>query len=485
MVRPLFNTKVLQAFTRAASTKSAKKAAPAAAVAPGLVKGLTEKGAAALPVLFEDIAIAQTRIRGGVNKTALTHSHWLSQLCGCEVYLKHEQTMFTGSFKERGARNALLCLSEEAKAKGVVAASAGNHALALAWHGKQLGVPVSVLMPTVAPLAKRDKCAKFGANIVVHGANIGEAKHFAETEAPFKDMTYINGYDDVEIVAGAGTMGLEMIDQADGDFDYVMVPCGGAGLLAGVSLALKTLRPLTKVIGVEPRNCASFTAALNAGEPTECATTSTLADGLAVPTVGSNAFAVARACTDDVAIVEEADVALAVLRLLENEKVVVEGGGATGLAAILPGGPYHAAVAGKRVCVPLCGGNIDVTTLGRVIDRGMAADCRLVRFVAEVSDRAGGINECTAVLKQHGASVKDIFHERAWLQSAVDRVQIKFIIECTGKEHSQKVRQKMEDAGITLLVWGKTVYRGHDGVEGVSFKLGDTTRGAAEPAPFE
>ena len=151
-----------------------------------------------------------------------------------------------------------------------------------------------------------------------------------------------------------------------------------------------------------------------------------------MPTVGGNAFEVARAHTDEVVIVEESDVALSVLRLLENEKVIVEGGGATGLAAILPGGPMHKEVQGKRVAVPLCGGNIDVTTLGRVIDRGLAADCRLVRFVAEVSDRAGGIAEVTSLLSEHGASVKDVFHERAWLQSAVDRVQIKFIIECTG-----------------------------------------------------
>jgi len=359
-------------------------------------------------VLFEDVAIAATRIRGGVVRTPMTHSHWLSQLCGCDVFLKHEQYQFTGSFKERGARNALLSLSEEKRGKGVVAASAGNHALALSWHGKQLGIPVSVLMPTVAPLAKRDKCAKFDANIVVHGANIGEAKAFAETNAPFTDMTYINGYDDPEIIAGAGTMGLELVDQApDADaFDYIMVPCGGAGLLAGVALASKTLRPGTRVIGVEPRNCASFTAALAAGEPVAAETTSTIADGLAVPVVGSNAFEVARAHTDDVCIVEESDVALAVLRLLENEKLVVEGGGATGLAAILPGGPMHAAVQGKRVAVPLCGGNIDITTLGRIIDRGLAADCRLVRFVAEVSDRAGGIAQLTDILRGDRAESK-------------------------------------------------------------------------------
>ena len=161
--------------------------------------------AARLPVLFEDIAIAATRIRGGVVRSPVTHSYWLSQLCGCDVFLKHEQFQFTGSFKERGARNALMSLSEEKKAKGVVAASAGNHALALSWHGKQLGIPVSVLMPTVAPLAKRSKCAKFDANIVVHGDNIGVAKKYAEETAPFSEMTYVNRYDDPEIIAGAGT----------------------------------------------------------------------------------------------------------------------------------------------------------------------------------------------------------------------------------------------------------------------------------------
>jgi len=438
-----------------------------------------------LPVLFEDVAIAATRIRGGVTRTALTHSHWLSQLCGCEVFLKHEQTMFTGSFKERGARNALLSLSEEERARGVVAASAGNHALALSWHGKQLGVPVSVLMPTVAPMAKRSKCATFGAHIVVHGDTIGDAKLHAETTAPFCDMTYVNGYDDVPIIAGAGTLGLELIEQLpEGDhFDYVLVPCGGAGLLAGVSLAIKTLRPQTRVVGVEPRNCASFSHALAVGHPDPVETTSTLADGLAVPTVGANAFEVARAHADDVCIVDEADVALAVLRLLENEKVTVEGGGATGLAAILPGGPYHDQVRGAKVAVPLCGGNIDVTTLGRVIDRGMAADGRLVRFVAEVSDRSGGIAQCTEILSRHGASVKDVFHERAWLQSAVDRVQIKFILECTGADHSRAVREAMIDAGVTILVWGREVYTRGD--PNTTQLLETTTGGPAEPAPFE
>lgn len=428
-----------------------------------------------LPVLFEDIARAATRIRGGVQRTAMTHSHWLSQICNCNVYLKHEQSQFTGSFKERGARNALLSLSDEQKKLGVVAASAGNHALALSWHGKQLGIPVSVLMPTIAPLTKREKCRTFDANIVVVGDTIAEAKAYAEQTEPFKSMTYVNGYDDPPIIAGAGTLGLEIVEALP-EVDYIMVPCGGAGLLAGVSLAVKTLRPAAQVIGVEPLACASFTAALEAGYPVASPTTSTLADGLAVPTVGGNAFLVAKAYTDDVCHVTESEIALAILRLLEHEKVIIEGGGATGLAAILPGGAYHDKVRGKTVCVPLCGGNIDVTTLGRVMDRGLAADNRLVRFVAEVSDRSGGLSHLTAVLKDAGASVKDVFHERAWLHSAVDRVQIKVIIETTGADHAKTVRAALCDGGVTVLVWQR------DTQEGV---LTDGQKGPAQPAPFE
>ncbi|KAH8049343.1 L-threonine ammonia-lyase [Aureococcus anophagefferens] len=368
-----------------------------------------------LPVLFEDVAIAATRIRGGVTRTALTHSHWLSQLCGCEVFLKHEQTMFTGSFKERGARNALLSLSEEERARGVVAASAGNHALALSWHGKQLGVPVSVLMPTVAPMAKRSKCATFGAHIVVHGDTIGDAKLQRRRRSATRVRQRLRRRAHHRGRGHAGPRAHRAAARGD-HFDYVMVPCGGAGSRRRVA-AIKALRA-ARVVGVEPRNCASFSHALAVGHPDPVETTSTLADGLAVPTVGANAFEVARAHADDVCIVDEADVALAVLRLLENEKVTIEGGGATGLAAILPGGPYHDQVRGAKVAVPLCGGNIDVTTLGRVIDRGMAADGRLVRFVAE----------------------------------------IKFILECTGADHSRAVREAMIDAGVTILVWGREVY---------------------------
>jgi len=395
-----------------------------------------------LPVAFEDIARAAARLDEGLDRTSLRRSHFLSAICGMDVHLKFELNLVTGSFKERGARNALLCLSEDEKVHGVVAASAGNHALALAWHGASLGIPVNVVMPTIAPLAKVEKCRMFGANVLLHGQNIADAKEKALSLPDFEKLTYINGFDDHEIIAGAGTLGLELL-RDEPRLDAVVVPCGGAGMLAGVGLAVKTLNRDCQVYAVEAEACPSFQEALCASGPVATTTTSTLADGLAVPTVGSRAYAVAEAVTDAVSIIDEKQIALAILRLVEYEKVAVEGGGAAGLAALLPGGPLHEQLAGKRVAVPLCGGNIDTTVLGRVLERGLAADGRLSRFTATVSDRPGGVAELTKLVAAMGASIKDIYHERAWLQSAVDRVQVRCVVEVTNREHGEEVRKEL------------------------------------------
>lgn len=300
-------------------------------------------------------------------------------------------------------------------------------------------MPLMSNTPTIAlPRKQVDKCRLFGAEVVINGAHIGEAKQFAmET---YSQLTYINGYDDIDIMAGAGTLGIEMLEQLP-KCDVVVLPIGGGGLIAGVALALKTLNPDVRVIGVEPRRCASYTAALAAGRPVMFeGVQPTLADGLAVPMVGANAFSVARQFVDEVVTVDERDVALAVLRLVEGEKMVVEGGGATGLAALLPNGPLDRPdLKGKTVVVPLCGGNIDITVLGRVIERGLAADGRLIRMTVPVSDRPGGIADLARLLADLGASVKDIFHERAWLQASVDQVEIKVILETRGATHNQEI----------------------------------------------
>lgn len=276
---------------------------------------------------------------------------------------------------------------------------------------------------------------------MLKGNHIGEAKEFAMKE--YADLKYINGYDDPEIIAGAGTMGIEILEQVP-DIDVVLVPVGGAGLIAGVSLVIKTLRPSISVIGVEPENVASYAAAVKAGRPVHTFRAGTLADGLAVPVVGPTSFEVAKRFVDSTCAVPEKMIALAVLRLLEMEKLVVEGGGAAALAAILPGGPLFGKFEGMKVCVPLCGGNIDTTTLGRVIERGLAADSRLIRFAATVSDRPGGIATLARDMADMGVSVKDIYHERAWLHSNVDQVVVKCVVETTGKEHCERLFKHLE-----------------------------------------
>src|SRR5437764_12216525 len=325
-------------------------------------------------VTFKEIEAARERIKGAVFYSPCSPSIPLSEITGMQIFCKLDDLQRTGSFKERGARNALAQLSADQKKLGVIAASAGNHAQALAYQGKLLGIPATVVMPQYAPLIKITNCQKLGANVVLHGHDFGEAKAHAHQLAADKGLAYIDGYDDPAIIAGQGTMGIEIVDQVK-DVDAVIVPVGGAGLLAGVSLAVKTLRPQPKIIAGEAENVSSFSAAMKAGEPIKIALQPTLADGLAIPQVGANAFAIAREHVDQSITVNEEQIAIAILRLVELEKTVVEGAAATPLAAVLSGKLPE--LAGKRVVLLLCGGNIDPNILGRVIERGLVADGRL------------------------------------------------------------------------------------------------------------
>ncbi len=318
-----------------------------------------------------------------------------------------------------------------------------------------MNIPVTVIMPTIAPLNKVESTKKYGATVKQFGMHLLESKEYAMSHHEFNGMTYINGYDDSDIIAGAGSMGIEIMEQVP-DLDALVVPVGGGGLIAGLGLAVKTLHPNSKVFGVEPKFCPSFTEAMKAGEPVDAGAVPTLADGLAVSKVGANAFEVARHFVDDISVVTERLIALSVLRLLEMERCVVEGGGAIGIASVLPGGPLHnhPDLKGKKVVFPLCGGNIDVPVLGRVIDRGLAVDHRLGRFIVSVSDRPGGIHHLTKILCDNGASIRDMYHERAFLHSHVDQVQIRCVIETTSLTHQQAIDSKLRENGLNA-VWGK------------------------------
>lgn len=409
---------------------------------------MTQLSSLAASVTFDDIVAARARIADEIVVTPCRDSLDLSELTGCEIHSKLEFQQRTGSFKERGARNALLLLDPERRRRGVVAASAGNHALALAFHGKQLGIPVTVVMPTFAPLVKRTKCERLGARVILHGENIAEAKVHGDTLVAAEGLTYIHGFNDAAIIAGQGTLGLEILEQVPQP-DAIIVPIGGAGLIAGVALAVKTLSPRTEIIGVEPRRCPSYSEALKVGGPVRIQSSPTLADGLAVPEVGDRAFAIARDRVDRVVLVDEQEISLAILRLLELEKGVIEGGGATPLAPFLGGQLGH--LKGKRVVLALCGGNIDPTILARVIDHGLTIDGRLTRFTAIIRDRPGGLAAFATVLAQTGASIKQIQHERAFGGPDISTVQVDCTVEVRDLEHAKAVHRTLESSGFHLI----------------------------------
>ncbi len=400
-----------------------------------------------MPIRFEDIQAAAKRIAGAVAQTPCPPSPSLSEAVGMQVFCKLEHLHRTGSFKERGARNALLLLSPNQRRRGVIAASAGNHALGVAYHAQLLGIPATVVMPRFAPLTKVVNCQRFGAEVLLEGGNIAEARARADAIAADRGLAYINGYDDPAIIAGQGTAGLEVAAQVP-DVDAVLVPIGGAGLIAGMAVALKTLKPEVKVIGVEPERAASFTAALKAGRPVDTTLEPTLADGLSVPKVGENAFALARGLVDRTVLVSEHDLARAVLRLMESEKTVVEGAGAAPLAACLAG--LVPELKGKKVVLPLCGGNIDLNALDRVIERGLASDGRLCRFTATISDRPGGLARFAGLIAQEGASILEITHDRAFAEDDISTVAVHCVLETRDREHIQVVRRRLEQAGFRL-----------------------------------
>jgi threonine dehydratase len=400
-----------------------------------------------MPVSIEDIEAAAVRIAGHVVNSPCPASIPLSEATGMQIACKLEYLQRTGSFKERGARNALLLLSTEQQKRGVIAASAGNHALGLAYHARLLGIPATVVMPLFAPLTKVANCRKLGAAVVQAGANIAEARGRADEIAAKEGLAYINGFDDPAIIAGQGTIGLEIFAQAP-DVDAVIVPIGGAGLIAGVALALKKLKPTIQIIGVEPKGAASFTAAMAAGEPVNVELRPTLADGLSVPKVGGNAFCIARGLVDRTVLVGEHDIALAILRLMELEKAVVEGAGAAPLAACLAG--LVPELQGKKVVLPLCGGNIDLNILGRIIERGLASDGRLCRFTATISDRPGGLARFAGLIAKEGASVVDIAHDRAFSSEDINTVTVHCVVETRDANHMISLKARLRREGFLL-----------------------------------
>lgn len=398
-----------------------------------------------MKVNLSTIRAASRRIVGSVAETPCPESIPLSEITGAKVFCKLDCMQRTGSFKERGARNALGCLPLPARKRGVVAASAGNHALGLAYHGRLMGIPVTVVMPDYAPLIKVSTCERLGARVIVHGRDFAEARAEADRLVDCEGLRYIHGFDDPDIISGQGTLGLEILRQVPG-VEAILCPIGGAGLIGGVATAVKALRPKVKVIGVESRATASFTAALKAGRPVTIPRAATLADGLAVLRVGNFSFSLAKERVDKVVRVDESVIALAILRMLELEKIVVEGAAAAPLAALMAG--LLPELKGRKVVLVTSGGNIDPSILSRVIEKGLVRDGRETRFTVVISDRPGGLAELARVIAGVGASIKDITHDRAFSGPDVSAVNAVCTVETRNQAHIRQLHAALRRAGF-------------------------------------
>jgi threonine dehydratase len=402
----------------------------------------------AMSVTLADIRAARRRIAGGVTVTPCPESIPLSEITGARIFCKLDNLQRTGSFKERGARNALLRLPAAQRRRGVIAASAGNHAAALAYHGQLLGIPVTVVMPDYAPMIKIGTCKRLGAEVLIHGHDFAQARARADELVQEQGLAYIHGFDAPDIIAGQGTLGLEVLEQVP-DVDAIVCPTGGGGLLAGVCVAVKSLRPRVQVIGVESTATGNLTAALKARRPVRMPRRPTLADGLATLTVGANSLALIRGRVDRVVRVGEDWIALAILRMVEMEKAVVEGAAVTPLAAMMAG--LLPELRGKSVVLVTCGGNIDPTILSRVIEKGLVRDGRISRFTAVISDRPGGLAAFTHVIAACGASIKDIEHDRAFSGPDVSAVNAVCTVETRDQAHIRALHRALRRHGFPVI----------------------------------
>ncbi|WP_343589542.1 threonine ammonia-lyase [Paracidovorax wautersii] len=389
---------------------------------------------------LQDIRDAATRLQGQVLATPCVESQTLSQIVGAQVFLKFENLQFTASFKERGACNKLSQLSAEERAHGVVAMSAGNHAQGVAYHAHRLGIHAVIVMPRFTPGVKVERTRGFGAEVVLHGDTLEEARAHAYAMADERGLTFVHPYDDEAVAAGQGTLGLEML-QAVPDLDTLVIAVGGGGLISGVATAAKALNPAIEIVGVQT---SRFPAMVNAVKGTQHPQgTSTIAEGIAVGRPGKITQEIITRLVDDLVLVEEGDIEQAVLMLLEIEKTLVEGAGAAGLAALLR---YPERFKGRKVGLVLCGGNIDPLLLAAIIERGMVRSGRLARIKVGVRDVPGALARITATVAEAGANVEEVHHQRAFTMLAAQNVEVELVLQTRGHEHVQQVLQQLRGA---------------------------------------
>ncbi|HET9948975.1 MAG TPA: threonine ammonia-lyase [Longimicrobiales bacterium] len=391
-----------------------------------------------------DVLAAAERIRDGIVQTPCTRSLAFADILPSTFHLKLENLQRTGSFKDRGSLNHLLRLSAEERARGVVTASAGNHGQGVAYHGGRLGIPVTVVMPTTAPLNKVANTRRYGARVVQRGTILDEAMAETRRLAAEEGLVMVPAFDHPDIIAGQGTVGLEILEQVP-DVDTILVPVGGGGLVSGIGIAVKEVRPEVRLIGIEADAAPSARASREAGRVVEIAHSDTLADGIATKRVGDLTFPLIERYVDDLVSVGEEPIAAAILLLLEREKTVAEGAGAVPLAALLSG--VLALEAEAKVVAVLSGGNIDINMISRIIDRGLVFDGRAARLAVKVRDRPGSLAALTRTVAELGANVVEVYHRRAFADISLGDVEIIIQMETRGREHVEEIIRALEALG--------------------------------------
>jgi threonine dehydratase len=396
------------------------------------------------PPTIDDIRAAAARIDGAVLRTPMMISRTLSEIIGAEVWLKFENLQFTAAYKERGALNKLLQLTDEERARGVIAASAGNHAQAVAYHAKRLGIPATIVMPSATPTMKVTQTEGHGATVVLYGAMFDDAYARARELAVENGYVLVHPFDDPQIIAGAGTVGVELLEDAP-DLDTIVIPIGGGGLMSGVSIAARSLKPDVELIGVEAELYPSMKCAIEGchlplgGD--------TLAEGIAVKQPGELTSRILKDLANEVMLVSELDLERAVAMLVGIEKTVVEGAGAAGLAALLAN---NARFAGKKVATVLCGGNIDTHLLANVLVRDLVRQGRIARLQVAAHDQPGALAAITAKVYEAGVNVIDIRHSRIFTRLPAKDTMIE--VECEARDAASidDVVARLESAGFTV-----------------------------------
>ncbi len=398
-------------------------------------------------VTADDVRRAQLRIAAEIERTPLEHSKTLSALTGSQIYLKFENQQFTASFKERGALNRLLDLTPDERRRGVIAMSAGNHAQAVAYHGRRLGIPTCIVMPRTTPNAKVEQTRVFEAEVILYGAQFDEARAFALEEGKRRQLTLVHPFDDAAVIAGQGTLGMEMLEQAP-DLDVLVVPIGGGGLISGVAIGAKSINTNVEIVGVQMER---YPAAHNAFHrmSAEVPGGGTVAEGIAVKSPGSLTMELINRYVNDVVLVNEAFVERAIFNLLEIEKTVVEGAGAAALGAVLR---YPQRFRNRRVGLVLSGGNIDMMILSSLLQRGLVRSHRLVRLRVEIEDVPGALGRLTQLLGELDSNIIDIAHQRTFGGSSVRAAVVDLTLQMRGEEQEDQVVKALKDRGLDARV---------------------------------